>query len=159
MREDTKRNKLAALLGLDVPTARTDHRPKVAKENISREAEAVINFVSAPQTYARITCRSCGQDFLVNRANVALCSDKCRANELAEMGIDWDWSKSPEERWYVSSQNGRLTNEPLVVPSTALRALETAYMLWGKEVSQVSTLDVSEGHSNLDLIDNEVVEL
>lgn len=159
MREDTKRNKLAALLGLDVPTARTDHRPAVLRDNASREAEAVINFVKAPQTYARVTCRSCGQEFLVNRANVALCSDRCRANELAEMGIDWDWNRSPESRWYVSSQNGRLTNEPLVVPPLALKALETAYLLWGKKDTNVSSLDVGDAHSVLDLGDNQVVEI
>lgn len=140
---------------MDVPTARTDHRPKVAKENISREAESLIQFISAPQSFARITCRSCGQDFLVNRANVALCSDKCRANELAELGIEWDWSKAPEQRWYVSSQNGKLTNEPLVVMPPALRALETAYLLWGKEVSEVSTLDEGNLHTESNLFDNE----
>lgn len=140
---------------MDTPTARTDHRPKVAKDNISREAESLIQFVSAPQSFARITCRSCGQDFLVNRANVALCSDKCRANELAELGIEWDWSKSPEQRWYVNSQHGRSTNEPLVVMPTALRALETAYLLWGKEVVKVPTLDEENLHTDSDLFDNE----
>lgn len=156
MRESKKREKLAALLGLDVPTARTDHRPKTAKENISREAEALIQFVKAPQTYARITCRSCGQDFLVNRANVALCSDRCRANELAEMGIDWDWSKAPESRWYVSSQNNlKATNEPLVVMPAALKALETAYLLWGKEVVNVTTLDEGNFHAVDDLLVDE----
>lgn len=156
MREDTKRAKLAALLGMETPTARTDHRPNVARENISREAESLIQFISAPQSFARITCRSCEQDFLVNRANVALCSDKCRANELAELGIDWDWSKSPEKRWYVSSQsNVKLTNEPLVVMPPALRALETAYLLWGKEVGEVSTLDEGDLHTESNFLDNE----
>ena len=141
---------------MDTPPARTDHRPKVAKENISREAESLIQFVTSPQQFARITCRSCGQDFLVSRANVALCSDKCRANELAELGIDWDWSKSPEERWYVASQsNVKLTNEPLVVMPPALRALETAYLLWGKEVGEVSTLDEGDLHTESNFLDNE----
>lgn len=140
---------------MDVPTARTDHRPNVARENISREAESLIQFISAPQSFARVTCRSCGQDFLVNRANVALCSDKCRANELAELGIEWDWSKSPEQRWYVTGQTGRSTNEPLVVMPTALRALETAYLLWGKEVVKVPTLDEENLHTDSDLFDNE----
>jgi hypothetical protein len=143
LREDTKRNKLAALLGMDSPPARTSAKPKVARDDVSREAEALINFVEAPQTFARITCRVCKGDFLVNRANVACCSDTCRARELDALGIKWDWDKAPESRWYVSSQqNLKATNEPLVVMPAALRALQTALLLWGDEVAKVPTLDV-----------------
>lgn len=144
MREDKKqaRNaaKLAALLGLEAPTV-TAPPPKVARQNVSREAEALITFVESPNTFARITCRVCGHDFLVNRANVTCCSDVCRASELEVLGIKWDWSKPPESRWYVSSQGGKLTNEPLVVPPAALAALIDALALWQKSVDAVGLLE------------------
>jgi hypothetical protein len=134
LREDKKRARLAALLGMEEPAERTEHRPKVAAQNLSRDAESLIEFVDKPTTFARIACRVCGRDFLANRANVACCSDKCRAEELATLGIKWDWSKPPEERWYVSSQGGKLSNEPLVVPPAALKALMDALALWNPTV-------------------------
>lgn len=128
---------------MEAPPPRTSAKPKVARQNISREAESLIAFVEAPQTFARITCRVCNGDFLVNRANVACCSDDCRAKELAKLGIKWDWDKSPESRWYVSSQqNLKATNEPLVVMPAALSALQTALLLWGEKVVEVPALDV-----------------
>jgi hypothetical protein len=140
LREDKKRARLAALLGMEEPAARSEHRPKVASQNLSRDAESLIEFVDKPTTFARVTCRVCGRDFLVNRANVSCCSDKCRASELETLGIKWDWSKSPEERWYVSSQGGKLTNEPLVVPPAALKALMDALALWQPTVDNTVEL-------------------
>lgn len=144
MREDKKlarqQNKLAALLGLDVPPA-TAPPPKVQRTTASRDAEAVIDFVAAPNTYARVTCRVCGHDFLVNRANVSCCSDACRAAELERVGIKWDWNKPPESRWYVTSQTGNLTNEPLVVPPAALTSLMNALSVWKKDTNVVDLVD------------------
>lgn len=131
---------------MEIPTARTSAKPAVARDDRSREAEALISFVHSPQTFARITCRVCGHDFLVNRANVACCSDTCRAKELEALGVKWDWDKAPETRWYVNSQqNLKATNEPLVVMPAALSALQIALILWdkgaGQEVSEVSALN------------------
>lgn len=116
MKEETKRRKLAELLGLDMPTAPTSPRAAIQRENRSREAEAVLEFVSYPTTFRMPSCTRCGNNFAVNRANVSYCSDKCRAEALADMGIKFDWDKDPASRWYVVQHNSATTAEPLVVP-------------------------------------------
>lgn len=140
MKDETKRAKLVALLGLEAPTNLTGPKPQTLKDTRSREAEAVIAFVTEPQRFARVTCRTCGRDFAVNRANVSQCSDQCRAKELDKLGIQWDWSKDPSTRWYVVSQHGKSTNEPLVIPSEAIQAFETASLLW-KKISEVPSFN------------------
>ena len=140
MREHKKRERLAALLGLDTPTKACGPPRRVAQENRSREAEAVIQFVEAPRTFAVVRCKHCGLEFLVNRGNVAMCSDSCRAKSLAEIGIEWDWSKSPEERWYVASVLSKTTNEPLIVPPKALIALREVLRVW-EPIAESSSLD------------------
>lgn len=140
MREHKKREKLAALLGLDVPTKASGPPRQVAKESRSREAEAVIQFVETPRAFAIVKCKNCGDEFLVNRGNVSMCSDTCRARALAKIGIEWDWSKNPAERWYATSVLSQTTNEPLIVPPQAFVALREVLGVW-EPIVEASSLD------------------
>lgn len=125
MKPETAQKKLAALLGLEPPTApSSDPVIKHSNATRSREAEAVIDYIATPYRYRKETCRVCRREFAVDRSNVACCSDKCRADELAKIGIIWDWSKDPSERWILT---GKKTAEPLVVPPEVLPlAMEAA---------------------------------
>lgn len=129
MKEETKRRKLAELLGIDMPTAPTSPRVVTERENRSREAEAVLEFVQYPTTFRMPTCSRCGNNFAVNRSNVSYCSDKCRAETLAEMGIQFNWDKDPASRWYVVQQGSATTAEPLVVPPEFIKFIVRALKL------------------------------
>ena len=86
---------------MDAPPPSESAPLRVEHQNGSREAEAVIAYLERPVAFVERSCKMCGADFLVNRGNVTLCSDTCRANYLLrEFGIDWDWNKPPNERYY-----------------------------------------------------------
>lgn len=119
MREETKRAKLAELFGLEAPKNETP--PTVMQATASREAEATLAYVKEPEKFRKIECRHCGKTFAVNRANVSCCSDKCRAGELAALGIEWDFTRDPAERWV-----GDFFGEPLTVPPAALELADRA---------------------------------
>ena len=114
------RKKLAELMGIEFKEE--EHLAAVTetaarkKENTSREAEAVLFYVSDRRKFLQKECRNCGGVFAVNRQNVNYCSDGCRKRALAKIGIVWDFSKNPEERWDFK--------EPLVVPPQVLARLE-----------------------------------
>lgn len=118
MRDEIKAQRLADLFGLVVPEELKAPDPARTYENEtrSREAEAVLAYVYNPHKFVQKECKFCGLIFAVSRANVNKCSDRCRIAELANMGITWDPSKSPEERWDFK--------EPLVVPPQALMHLQ-----------------------------------
>lgn len=124
--------KLAALLGMDAPDRRTTPLPRHAAETRSREAQATLEFVDKPHTFRRVECKVCERVFYVNRGQVSCCSDICAAKGLAEIGIEWDWSKPPESRWYVNHAGGKITNEPLIVPPEALDALRYLVTIHGE---------------------------
>lgn len=115
MKEEKYRERLAALLGIQVPPEPT---PEEIRENESksREAEAVIAFVENPNGFKERDCNNCGKQFAVNRANVAYCSDHCRKVALESKGLRWNPEKTPEERWGV--------NEPLTVSPQAYEAVK-----------------------------------
>lgn len=97
MREEKKREKLAALLGIDLkqvapPTGES-------KEDISRDADAVFYFIHKPQAFTQKECRQCGLVFATNQRTVGLCSDRCRIKWLHSIGIQWDHTKPQTERW------------------------------------------------------------
>lgn len=128
MRADKKRarskNKLADLFGMEAPE--TPNGPTAAriKNDNSREAEAVIEYISNAEKFRSKTCRHCGENFLVNRANVALCSDYCRAKELEAVGITWRWDREPEARWYYAYDGDSRTTEPLVIGPHATKMID-----------------------------------
>lgn len=104
---------LAALLGIEAPTRYIG--PTESSEEISRQAEAALAYASNASAFISKTCKSCGQVFAHTRGAVAYCSDTCRAVGLKKLGIRWDWSKPPGDRW------GK--DEPLVVLPEALELL------------------------------------
>jgi len=120
------RNKLAELLGIDAPEEKpTGPSARRVRNDASREAEAVLGYIRNPGSYDERACRRCKGLFMSDRANVALCSDTCRAAELADIGITWDWNKEPDQRWYYAFEGDTRTNEPLVVGVQATAILKS----------------------------------
>lgn len=107
MRDNKRKERLASLLGIDLSDDKT-----VENEAASRGAEATLAYLEAPSFFTEVECKRCGARFAVNMANVAYCSDTCRALTLQDLGIKWDKTKPAEERWG--------NNVPLVVPPAAL---------------------------------------
>ena len=114
MSDEIRKKRLAELLGMDVPEPEAP--PGIEDDTNSREAEGVIAYFQTPQLFKEIECAECGKPFAVNRANVSRCSDHCRARYLESIGIIWDKTKPPHERWDMK--------EPLVVPPPALELLK-----------------------------------
>lgn len=134
MKEDTKRAKLAALFGLEehLPTTPTPDQA-IEKATASREAEATLAYVSNQPRFKYKNCKECGEQFAVDRGNVAYCKDECRKVALERIGIIWDPKKDPRERWdfkvVISNEGdkiqtvlaeGHKSREPLTVPPPAL---------------------------------------
>lgn len=92
----------------------------VQKEQ-SRNAEAVVEWVRAPDKFKHRSCSVCTTVFLVNYPSVAMCSDKCRREHLRRIGIEWDSNKPVEARWSPA-------DVPLVIPAPALRGLLLALL-------------------------------
>lgn len=118
-KEIRDRKKLAAILGLEVEeeviVESASEAQQRKREDASREAEAVIFFVQDRRKLLQKECKLCGGVFAVNRQNVAFCSDECRKRWLDKIGIVWDPTKNPEERWEFK--------EPLVIPPQTLQPL------------------------------------
>lgn len=114
MGPDKKRERMAALFGIDIPTPEQLKR----KDDRSREAEAVLAYYAVkPGTFIERTCKHCSKMFAVNRGSVAYCSDECRTSALAAIGIVWDPTKSIEERWSPGA-------EPLTVTPRVLEVMK-----------------------------------
>ncbi|HET7713500.1 MAG TPA: hypothetical protein VFK94_03955, partial [Patescibacteria group bacterium] len=73
-KEQRRREQLAALFGMEEPPQLTGPTRKQRAADASREAEAVLKYIERPTTFTEHSCRECGKDFAVNRANVAYCS-------------------------------------------------------------------------------------
>lgn len=119
MKADKRAERLAKLLGLDVPVKPTAEQLR-QKDNVSREMEAVLAYADNPKGFLLRQCKRCDRSFGVNRANIAFCSDDCRVRSLHDRGllVNLD-ARTPEERW-ASATGGR---EPLIVPPSALELL------------------------------------
>lgn len=111
MKDDKRKERLAALLGLELPAEPTPEEIE-AKNLVSREAEAVLAYVENPSGFRERECNNCGRVFAVNLGHVAFCSDHCRQVALESKGIRWDPTKKAEARW-----GGTV---PLVVPAEAI---------------------------------------
>jgi len=112
-RADKERAKLAALLGIDAPAPVNTQE----QETVSREAEATLAYMEDPKHFIRKTCKMCNRTFAHTRGAVAFCSDTCRAEGLALIGIQWNWLRPPDQRW-------RHMPEPLVVPPEAITVID-----------------------------------
>lgn len=122
-----KQAQLAALLGIEAPTpsATTSASPRQEAQFASREAEAVLAYYYTydGSEWQRRDCAHCGNKFAVNRSNVAYCSDKCRKESLAVIGIDWDNTRTAADRWR-RGQAANFVGEPLVVPHQAMQMVD-----------------------------------
>jgi len=90
-----------------------------ASHDVGYQAEAVLAYHDTRgRGFIEKNCKwpPCQQRFAANYKSVAYCSNKCRADALADIGIDWNYSKSEEERWAGTP--------PLVVPPKALSVLD-----------------------------------
>lgn len=129
-KEQRKREKLAALFGMNTPQQVNTIPTSRYGQDVSRDAEAFLGYVSRPQSYIERSCINCGKDFAVNRANVTLCSDSCRAQELAKIGVEWDWNKPPESRYYYR-----------------IPGIESTWAAKGMNVQQLSELENSRAYA------------
>ena len=116
MKDEKKKERLAELFGLALPEAPKPPTPD--DEAASRAADATLVYFQTPEFFREVDCKRCGHKFAVNMASVAYCSDDCRKHSLADIGIEWDPTKKPQERW------GR--HVPLVVPPQALELVQEA---------------------------------
>lgn len=137
-KEQRARDKLAELFGLQehVPT---EPEPSQTEKDLtnSRQAEAVIEYITRPQLFKQVECKQCGGVFATNRGNVSYCSDTCRKHKLAELGIVWDPTKPQELRWDY--------REPLIVPPPALVVADLAVeMLIQAEQDKVQVEQTSD---------------
>lgn len=123
MKKETYEAKLAALLGL-TPKLEEHKATKnkviaVTEDEIgkSREAQALLYFLQAPDLFQAKICPHCGEGFLVSRRFVKCCSYTCIAKELETVGIKWsrlqeDGTFDISEEFIKSVYEG---NEPLWV--------------------------------------------
>lgn len=113
-KEQRQQEKLAALLGMELPTTTT----KAAAHDRSMEAEAALEYYENPKSFKQKDCKTCGNAFATRGAPVAYCSDKCRAKAFEErMGVKWQPHRSVEDRW-------GFLGEPLTVPPEALAVVQ-----------------------------------
>lgn len=129
MKDEKKKERLAALFGLELPEAPAPPTPD--DEMASRSADATLIYFETPEYFREVECKRCGHKFAVNMASVAYCSDDCRKKSLADIGIEWDSSKPPAMRW------GR--HIPLVVPPQALALVQETHL-----TQEEATVSVAE---------------
>lgn len=77
-------------------------------DDLMREAASVLDFhESMGDGFNQKTCKTCQQTFFYkwNSKAISYCSVSCMSKALEAIGIKWDPSKLPEERWgpYIPS--------------------------------------------------------
>lgn len=117
MKAETKKARIAALLGIELPKPPTKEELEDATQ-VSREMEAVIAFGNRSQKMVQRECVNCGGIFAVNRSSISCCSDTCRQHYLLHnFGLEVDLkARTPEDRWSMSTGGP----EPLIVPPAVL---------------------------------------
>lgn len=117
--EDTKQARaLAKLQEAFGQTITVDELPIETPDERIREAEAVTQYHEG-YDFKEKTCRYCNQVFAYRWLSDAIsyCSSTCSAAYLDSIGIKWDPTKPPQERWGSKKI-------PLVVPPAALQILK-----------------------------------
>lgn len=93
--------------------------PVESKEDLIREATAALNYYysTGKEWYSKI-CGTCEEPFkfMWTSKGVGYCSIPCAMKALEKIGLKWDPSKSPTERW------GRFL--PAVVPPAAVKIID-----------------------------------
>lgn len=75
------------------------NRAKEEADDKVREAQAILLFLEKPEAFIRKNCDWCHGDFLTSYQYVSVCSTHCRALSLERVGITWNPSHLPWERW------------------------------------------------------------
>ena len=118
--EETKQQRaLAKLQEAFGATINIEDLPKETPSDLAREATAVVEYHdSQGKFFKERNCKNCGEIFAFkwNSNAVAYCSITCAASALEKIGLVWDPTKHPSERWGAV--------HPLVVPPQALRLLK-----------------------------------
>jgi hypothetical protein len=137
-KEQKLQEKMAALLGLEAPTA--DSR---AESNArSMEAEAALEYYENPRSFNEKHCKQCTRSFATRGAPVAYCSDPCRIIAFEErMGVKWQPLRPTTERW-------GFMGEPLTVPHEALVVVQAvmAEQAAAREVANEPIIDEGFGY-------------
>lgn len=105
--------KLQELYGITVTV------PQETQNDLAREGQAVLNyFQSKGEGFTKIPCKNCNLVFAYawDVKGVQYCSIRCMDIALQKIGLCWNPTKPPHERW------GRTV--PAVVPPAALTILE-----------------------------------
>lgn len=102
MKESTKQRKIdewgAKLFGVTLEEYRK-MRGDEEQSDKTREAQAVLLFMEHPHAFMQKECDECGMIFMTTYKFVSLCSNACRIKSLRRMGIEWNPSRNPDERW------------------------------------------------------------
>lgn len=94
--------------------------PVETQDDQMRQAQAVLEYwesLNPDLMWIEKTCKSCDKIFRYkwNSTAIGYCSTHCMARALEKIGLKWNPTKPPEERW------GRII--PAVVPPQALSIL------------------------------------
>lgn len=176
MKRETRRAKLLEFLDEDEDAeliARLKHEiPKgeletIAENDARHEAESVLAYRGSYEEFVKSICVSCGKPFAHSYAKVTTCSVVCLQKALAEIGIDWDPSRSVADRWRpkqiphlsVSKLKGESQVDfegrqrelqkhsqthhpiPLIVPSEAAEILDNLQVVPLENVPEKSSAD------------------
>lgn len=109
-------------MGADISELKVDTKQVVAEVILDKkklppywDAEATLWMLCKPEGFVTKKCRrdGCENIFATSYKSVAYCTDHCRIKQLEAYGLQWDPTKSPEERWSGEP--------PLIVPDNVLR--------------------------------------
>lgn len=101
--------KLSETLGIDVnqlleevPLTEIGEQATIRRQ---AEAESVLFYVnSRGKNFESKPCKYCGKLFLHTYINIEYCSESCRAQALAELGIIWNYNRlTDSQRWNVNN--------------------------------------------------------
>lgn len=134
--KQTPEQKLLAIFGsISSPEERAkleavveEHKStKQSPDEKTLEAEAVLlYFRTKGKDFVKQKCPKCDKTFAHKYyiPGVQLnCTNECRRASLADIGIEWNPNKSPEERWGMSgATKGTI---PLIVPPAAFEIVES----------------------------------
>lgn len=129
MRPDKKRERalakgaafFASLAGVSVEeVAKTIQGQTVEdKQQVQMQGEATLLSLLSPSKFESRVCSraACGQYYMTNYRSQAYCSLNCVKIELNSIGIAFDPTKPPHERWGGEP--------PLTVPPEAIQSMKT----------------------------------
>lgn len=137
LKESTRQRKMdelaAKLLGKTVQEIQAMRGDDDSKEK-QREAQAVLLFLEQPDQFIIKECDQCGGSFMTSYKYVTLCSHRCRVKSLRKMGIEWNPTRTAEERWH----RAQIPIEYIIPPQALAVLLKLATDQQQKNDSQIS---------------------